>query len=65
MSRGKKDKEASLKWWASISDEKQKEISEEYFYSLSGTKNRLISHIIIELSETEIEIVWRRELKKN
>ena len=55
MSRGKKDRDTSLKWWASISDEKQKEISEEYFYSLSG----------IELSEAEIEIVWRRELKRN
>ena len=55
MSRGKKDKEASLKWWANISEEKQKEISIEYFYSLKE----------IELSNAEIEIVWRRELKKN
>ena len=53
MSRGKKDKEASLKWWATLSEEEQKEVSEKYFYSLSG----------INLSETEIEIVWRRQLK--
>tara|TARA_R110000868_G_scaffold346337_4_gene607399 strand:+ start:645 stop:842 length:198 start_codon:yes stop_codon:yes gene_type:complete len=55
MSRSKEDKEASLKWWANISEEKQKEISIEYFYSLKE----------IELSNAEIEIVWRRELKKD
>jgi hypothetical protein len=54
MSRGKKDKDASLKWWANITEQEQEEISTRYFYSLSG----------IELSEAEIEIVWRRELKK-
>ena len=54
MSRGNKDREASIKWWASISRQEQEDISTRYFYSLPG----------IELSEAEIEIVWRRELKR-
>jgi hypothetical protein len=54
MSRGKKDKDASLKWWATITEQEQEEISTRYFYSLSG----------ITLSEAEIEIVWRREKKR-
>ena len=53
MSRGKKDREASIKWWDKLIIESRIEYHYKHY-----------PNSLHKLSEAEIEIVWRRETQK-
>ena len=53
MSRGKKDRDASIKWWNKLIIESRIEYHYKHY-----------PDSLHKLSDAEIEIVWRRETQK-